>query len=159
MPPAVPGIVWRCAKFDDLDARQLHAIFVARQVVFVVEQECAYLDADGLDLASWHVLGETAGDGLVAYARLLPPGAYFEEPSIGRVLTAPAVRGQGTGHELMRRALGYCREVYPEFREIRIAAQQHLQGFYAQHGFQRASDPYVEDGIPHIQMLRGVQEG
>ncbi len=93
MPPE-PSIAWACAKFEDLDTIQLHAIFAARQIVFVVEQACVYLDVDGRDPACWHLWGESAGDGLVAYARLLPPGVYFEEPSIGRVLTMMAARGQ-----------------------------------------------------------------
>lgn len=120
-----------------------------RERVFVVEQACAYLDADGHDPASRHLWAETAGGAIAAYLRIVPPGEKFAEVSLGRIVTAPEHRGGGLGHELVRRGLDAVGNV-----AVRISAQAHLEQFYGQHGFHRASEPYLEDGIPHIDMLR-----
>jgi ElaA protein len=139
---------WHESPFDALTVHQLYAILALRQRVFVVEQTCAYLDADGADAPSRHLWAERAGD-IVAYVRLVPAGLKFAEVSIGRVITAPETRGTGLGRELMRRAIAACGQV-----PIRIGAQAHLEKFYGELGFVRASDVYDEDGIPHIEMLR-----
>lgn len=127
-----------------------------RQNVFVVERNCVYLDADDLDRRGLHLLG-WEGEGrereLVAYCRILPLGLSFQEPSIGRVLTTPGWRGRGLGKELMKRSIAKITESYPN-HPIHISAQSYLEHFYASFGFQRNSDPYDEDGIPHIEMLR-----
>ena len=130
---------------------QLYKILAMRQRVFVVEQNCAYLDADGVDHVSRHLWAEAADGAVRAYVRIVPAGIKFAELSIGRVITAPEARGTGLGKELMQRALAASGNV-----AIRIGAQAHLEKFYGELGFVRASDVYDEDGIPHIEMLRGI---
>ena len=145
-------IRWRFAPFADLTAREVHDLYRLRADVFVVEQTCAFQDVDGADPASWHLLG-CEGTELVAYSRLLPPGAKFPEASIGRVVTARGVRGTGLGRELMREALRRAEGLWPG-QPIRIGAQCYLERFYTGFGFAKASDPYDEDGIQHVEMLR-----
>ena len=145
-------IRWRFASFAELTSREVHDLLRLRAEVFVVEQACAFQDVDGADPASWHLLG-FRGDELVAYSRLLPAGVKFAEASIGRVVTAPALRGTGCGRELMREALRRADTLWPG-QPIRIGAQQRLERFYEDFGFAQASAPYDEDGIMHIEMLR-----
>jgi ElaA protein len=139
---------WHDRAFAELSPAELYAILALRQRVFVVEQRCAYIDADGHDATSRHLWAERAG-AVSAYLRILPAGEKFAEVSIGRVLTAPEARGTGLGKELMRRGIDAAGP-----GPIRIGAQAHLERFYGELGFVRASDLYDEDGIPHIEMLR-----
>ena len=143
---------WRFARFEDLSPREIHDVYRLRAAVFVVEQECAFQDLDGADPQSWHLLGYR-GDDLVAYSRLVPPGVKYEEPSIGRIITAQSVRRTGLGRTLVRESLARAGELWPG-RAIRIGAQQRLERFYEEFGFVTASAPYDEDGIPHVEMLR-----
>lgn len=147
---------WQCKAFDALTPAELYAAMELRQRVFIVEQNCAYLDADGADTDARHLLGWQDADGsrrLIAYARLLAPSAKFAEPSIGRVVTHPEVRGTGAGRELVTEAiLNIERQGWKG--GIRIAAQMYLEEFYAGFGFQRVSEPYTEDDIWHVDMLR-----
>jgi ElaA protein len=139
---------WHDRAFAELTVHELYAITALREAVFVVEQNCPYLDADGHDQRSRH-LWAADGDTIHAYCRIVPAGDKFAEISIGRVITAPIARGTGLGKELMRRALAACGPI-----AVRIGAQAHLERFYGELGFVRASEPYDEDGIPHIEMLR-----
>jgi len=139
---------WHDRSFAELAVSELYAITVLRERVFIVEQACAYLDADGFDPVSRHLWGEADGR-IHAYLRIVPAGAKFDEISIGRVITAPEARGTGLGRELMKRGIEACGAV-----AIRIGAQAHLERFYGELGFVRASAPYDEDGIPHLEMLR-----
>ena len=150
---------WRFARFDELSPREIHDVFQARIAVFVLEQACPFQDVDGRDPECWHLVGRGhAGQGpLLAYCRLVPPGVRYDEPSIGRVLTTAAGRRAGWGRELMREALRRADELWPG-RTLRIGAQQYLERFYGELGFVRASEPYDEDGIPHIDMLRTGRE-
>jgi ElaA protein len=139
----------------DLGTADLYAALAARQQVFAVEQQCAFLDADGHDAHAWHLLGwagEPREQRLVAYLRVLDPGHKFAEPSIGRVLTLAPYRGVGLGRVLMLEGMARTAAAWPR-RAIRIAAQQRLEAFYASLGFRVASPPYDEDGIAHIDML------
>jgi ElaA protein len=139
---------WHLRTFAELTAAELYAILALRQRVFVVEQNCAYLDADGIDPVSRHLWAEQGG-AIQAYLRIVPAGVKFPELSIGRVITAPKARGSGLGRELMKRGIAAAGAV-----PIRIGAQAHLEKFYGALGFQRASDVYDEDGIPHVEMVR-----
>ena len=145
---------YRRCSFDQLDLRTLYAVMRLRQEVFVVEQDCPYLDADGKDQASWHVLGEDADGILRAYTRLVPRGvSYANYPSIGRVVTSAAVRGWGEGYELMRESIAACRALWGD-TAIKISAQSHLQEFYGRLGFVGTGPGYLEDNIPHRAMIR-----
>ena len=139
---------WHDRAFTELTVAELYAILQLREEVFVVEQNCVYRDADGLDAASRHLFA-TVGDALHAYLRIVPPGAKYTEISLGRIVTAPAARGSGLGRELVRRGLAAVGAV-----PVRIGAQLYLEKFYGDFGFRRAGEVYDEDGIPHIEMLR-----
>jgi ElaA protein len=154
------SVRWAFQAFDALTASELYALLRLRSEVFVVEQNCVFLDMDNSDPQAMHLLG-WADDGatvLVAGARCFGPGVKYAEASIGRVVTAPAARGVGLGHVLMREAVhALCGHWGTQ--AIRIGAQARLQGFYEQHGFVRTGEPYIEDGIPHIEMLRPATHG
>ena len=154
-------IAWHLSRFDDLTPRELHDIYRARLEVFVVEQKCPFQDVDGADPACWHLmglspspLGEGRGEGqLVAYCRLVPPGTKFAEPSIGRVITLGGARGTGLGRELMREAIAHTDKLWPG-KVLRIGAQRYLERFYGSFGFEAVGEPYDEDGIMHVEMVR-----
>lgn len=154
---------WQWSTFANLSVTELYALLRLRSAVFVVEQNCVFQDLDGADAQAMHLLGfaaqSSAGSvaqpqqALLAYARCFPPGVKFAEASIGRVLTAPGVRGSGLGHALMDRAVtAVCTQWGAQ--PIRIGAQAQLAGFYAGHGFVDQGRPYIEDGIAHLEMLR-----
>ena len=143
-------LTWHDCAFGELTAATLYAILGLRSRVFVVEQACAYDDVDGLDPAARHLWAEDGGC-VVAYLRLLPAGMKYPELAIGRVVIDRAYRAHGLGRELMRRGLALAGAV-----PVRLAAQAHLEGFYAGLGFRRTSDVYDEDGIPHVEMLRSA---
>jgi ElaA protein len=142
---------WLTLAWPELGIDQLYRILQLRQEVFVVEQNCVYRDLDGLDCQALHMLCLREGS-LLAYQRCLPPGSSYGESSLGRVVVAPQARGEQLGRELVQRGIECNRRQWPG-TPIRIGAQAHLQGFYASLGFVEASDPYMEDGIPHIEML------
>ena len=156
---SAPPIAWRFARFDQLSPHEVHDIFQARAAVFVVEQTCAFQDVDGADPACWHLIGRSpSGEGggggqVVAYCRLVPPGVKYPQPSIGRVVTLPPARGIGAGRTLMREAIARAEALWPG-QPLRIGAQIYLKDFYGEFGFAQSSDPYDEDGILHIEMIR-----
>lgn len=126
---------WHGCHFDALTLLMLQNINRARQLVFVIEQQCIYLDADGHDESAFHLAAWSPGQSLPwAYARLLVPGQKYAEPSMGRVLTLGAARGTGLGRELVQRAIGHCSERFAG-HGIRISAQTRLAAFYASEGF------------------------
>lgn len=145
-------IDWRFARFDELSPGEIHDLYRLRAAIFVVEQACAFQDLDGADPQSWHLLGRRDGE-LLAYARLVPPGVKYDEPSIGRIVTAHPVRRTGLGRTLVREALARAEKLWPG-RAVRIGAQQRLEKFYEDFGFVTASAPYDEDGIAHVEMVR-----
>jgi ElaA protein len=156
MQPTPSTAQWHCLRFSDLTVTALQHIYAARQAVFVVEQQCIYMDVDGLDEQAWHLAAWSPTHRLpLAYARLFPPGVKYPEASIGRVLTNEAVRGQGWGKVLVGQALARC-DVLFEGCAVRISAQAHLERFYSGFGFQAAGLPYMEDGIPHVNMRRAA---
>ncbi|WP_341911433.1 GNAT family N-acetyltransferase [Polaromonas sp. YR568] len=148
------GITWRAVPFAALTTAELYVVLQLRTEVFVMEQAGIYQDMDGADHAAVHVLGVSDGQ-LVAYARCFPAGVKFAEASIGRVITRESVRGTGLGHELMRQAIA-CVVAQWGAQPLRIGAQARLEKFYVQHGFATAGEPYIEDGIPHVEMLPPV---
>ncbi|OAX87253.1 drug:proton antiporter [Xanthomonas nasturtii] len=153
-PPTLP-LHWQQLRFAQLSTTQLYALLRLRTDVFVVEQHCAYPELDGKDIdpGVLHVLGSSDTAELAAYLRVLPPGLSYPEPSIGRVVIAAAYRGTGLAHTLLREGIRMLHAHWPA-SAIQLGAQAHLQSFYAAHGFAPASAPYLEDGIPHLDMLR-----
>ncbi len=138
--------------FQELSIEELYAILKLRNEVFVVEQNCVYLDTDGKDQLSFHLM-VFKGDFLAGYARLVAPEISFPEVSIGRVVTSMQFRGNGFGRQLIELAVNGCYEMYGKV-DIRISAQYHLIKFYGFFGFVTVGDRYLEDGIPHIEMLK-----
>lgn len=118
----------------------------------MVEQNCPYLDPDGADLACQHLIAWTDDQQLAAYLRIVPPGLKFQEASVGRVITSKFARGTGIGKQLLIKGIAACQAAYPG-AAIRIGAQQYLEQFYQSFGFVTDSDMYLEDDIPHIEML------
>lgn len=143
---------WRWCRFPELGVDDLYDALALRCRVFILEQG-PYQDPDGLDRDSWHLLGRDAAGTLQAYLRVVDPGRKYEEPSVGRVITAPEVRGTGVGRVLVAEGVARTLQAWPR-RAIRISAQAHLERFYGAYGFVRVGEPYDEDHIPHIQMLR-----
>lgn len=146
------GIDWRALPFDALSARELHDLLRLRQDVFVVEQNCVFREIDGRDPLAIHLLGYRAGL-LVACARIFPPGVLGPYGSIGRVVTGQPVRGTGLGRPLMHEALRVLGDLAPD-APVRLAAQAHLELFYASVGFERVGEPYLDDGMLHLDMMR-----
>lgn len=137
--------------FSELSTLELYQLLQLRAEVFVVEQNCPYLDMDDKDQKSFHVLGYDQGK-LVACTRLVPQGVSYEkEPSIGRVVTHPSVRKLGYGKLLMAYSIKECKERFNS-NVIVIGAQQYLDRFYRELGFVPEGDLYLEDNIPHRTM-------
>lgn len=144
---------WVLKKFEDLSTYELYEIIQLRLEVFVVEQDCVYQDCDGKkDYESHHLLGIESNK-IEAYLRVVPPGISYKEVAIGRVITSQNVRGKGIGYELMKEGIVAVENIYGKV-PIRISAQEHLKNYYGSVGFEQVSESYLEDGIPHIEMLR-----
>ncbi len=148
---------WTWCRFGELGVDNLYDALALRCRVFILEQG-PYLDPDGVDRVSSHLLGHDAAGRLQAYLRVVDPGVKYAEPSIGRVITAPESRGTGLGRVLMAEGVARCLAAWPG-RGIRISAQSHLAGFYGGFGFQRVGPDYLEDNIPHCEMLRPADSG
>lgn len=147
-------IQWLLRTFSELTNQQLYAILQLRNEVFVVEQNCVFQDADDKDQECHHLMG-FANDKLVAYTRIVPPGVIYQEASIGRVVTAFSARGTGAGKELMEQSLQCVHDLFGK-SPVKIGAQLYLQKFYESLGFEKCSDVYIEDGIPHIHMIKNI---
>ncbi len=143
--------------FEQLSLSELYAILRLRQEVFIVEQHCPYLDADGLDEDSWHVMGKDQYGSLLAYARILPRGvSYADYPSIGRIITSKHIRGTGIGRKLVSVSIDFLYELFG-VQSIKIGAQCYLDAFYRSFGFVPIGEPYLEDGIWHVGMLLEIR--
>lgn len=147
---------WKWYSFEDFSSTELYAILRLRQQVFIVEQQCAYLDCDDIDKVALHLVGWYEIDKIqpmpCAYLRTIPPLKPKELPSIGRLLTHPDWRRRGVGREAILKGLQHLSTLYPT-SPVRISAQQYLTRFYESLGFNISSDVYDEDGIPHIEMI------
>ncbi len=142
---------WELKKFDDLKVEEIYKILKIRNEVFIVEQQCAYQDCDGKDENSYHLFLQD-NDKIIAYLRILKKGVSYDEISIGRVLVHKDYRGKGISRELMLKAINYI-EVNLNEKEIKIQAQSYLVNFYRSLGFKEVSNEYLEDNIPHMDML------
>lgn len=143
---------WTWQRFAELGVDGVYDMLALRCRVFILEQ-VPYLDPDGLDRGSWHLLGRDEAGELRAYLRVVDPGLKFDEPAIGRVVLDKPLRGSGVADELMRQGIRRCVAAWPG-RGIRISAQAHLQRFYGRHGFATVGNPFLDDGIPHVEMWR-----
>lgn len=146
-------IHWNIKSFGQLSLEELYQILRLRNEVFIVEQQCPYVDIDNSDQQAMHLQGYTADGRLAAYARLFPAGIKFEMVSIGRVATALFARGTGAGRQLMEEAIAACENLYGKV-PLKIGAQLYLKEFYMSLGFVQTSEIYLEDGIEHIEMIR-----
>ncbi len=141
---------WR--RLESFTALEIYEVIQAREAVFVVEQRCAYHEADGADPHCWHLCMHLDG-AFAAYARVVEPGISYDEPSIGRVMTLEKYRHLKLGRALVAEAIAFTEARFPG-RGIRIGAQAHLQHFYGSLGFEPVGDIYDDAGIPHIEMLK-----
>jgi len=146
------SINFRVKRFEEIEALELYKILRLRAEVFVVEQDCVYQDIDNKDQKALHVIGYK-NDQIVAYTRLFKGGDYFENASIGRVVVSQKERQFGYGHDLIKASIEAI-EKHFKTTEIKISAQTYLKKFYESHGFSQIGEEYLEDGIPHIAMVR-----
>ena len=151
------NITWKIKKFAELSVFELYAIVQLRTEVFIVEQNCPYQDTDEKDFKSFHLMGFDENETLVAYSRILPQDVSFPEVSIGRVVSSPKARGTGVGKQLMRKAISVVEEKFGK-TSIHIGAQLYLKKFYESFGFVQISEEYLEDNIPHIEMIKKEQK-
>lgn len=145
-------VVWDIKSFNDLSAKELYEILKIRQEVFIVEQTCCYLDADGYDDKAIHIFAHKEGE-ILAYCRIFKPGIKYPESSIGRVLTSPKHRKLKLGKTLMKIALSTIKYRFTS-HSVRISAQDYLLKFYSDLGFIETSEKYLEDDIPHTEMYQ-----
>lgn len=145
---------WLWLRYPELGQDRLYDVLALRCRVFVLEQG-PFLDPDGVDRHCWHLLLPGADGALHAYLRVVDPGVKYAEPSIGRVVTSPEVRGTGLGRRLVAEGVARCVAAWPG-QGIRISAQSRLQRFYEEAGFVRDGADYLEDGIPHVEMVRSA---
>ena len=138
--------------FQELTIDELHDLLRLRSEVFVVEQDCVYQDIDGKDRKALHVLG-FYNDKLAGYSRCFPPGVYFEEAAIGRIVVDKDFRDKGLGHKIVEASIEATQQEYG-ISTIKLSAQTYLLEFYRSHGFEATGDEYLEDGIPHIAMIK-----
>ncbi|MDO6673978.1 GNAT family N-acetyltransferase [Tenacibaculum sp. 1_MG-2023] len=143
---------FKVKNFQELTTSELYELLQLRSEVFVVEQDCVYQDVDGKDQKALHVIGVKEGK-IIAYTRLFNSGEYFDTPSIGRVVIKETERKYGYGHNLIKASIKAIVDNYNE-TTITISAQTYLQKFYESHGFKQVGEGYLEDGIPHIKMVR-----
>ncbi len=142
-------LTWYSKTFTQLTTHELYEILRLRAEIFVVEQDCPYQDCDNKDQEAIHFFGVFENI-IVAYVRILDSGVSYDSPSIGRVVTSSIIRGKGKGHELMSKAVECCEANFGK-GTITISAQEHLENYYGKVGFKKASDPYMEDGIPILK--------
>ncbi len=150
--PRPATLAWAWQRFEALGVDSLYALLALRARVFILEQG-PYLDPDGLDQHSWHLLGRDGTGALVAYLRIVDAGLKYEAPSMGRVVLEKPLRGSGLADKLVAEGLVRATQAWPG-QGNRISAQAHLQRFYGRHGFVAQGESYLEDDIPHIQMWR-----
>lgn len=141
----------RATRFDGLTRDKLYELLRLRSEIFVVEQNCAYQDIDNKDQDGLHIIGEINSE-IVAYTRCFPPGYYFTEAAIGRVLVKKGFRKKGYAHQIINASMKTIEDEF-QISEIKLSGQQYLIEFYESHGFHQVGKGYLEDGIPHIAMV------
>ena len=142
---------WSCKKFSEFTKQEFYNILVARQKVFIIEQNCNYLDCDNKDEQSYHLLGMDKNN-IASYMRIIPPGISYKDASMGRILTTSKYRGKGLGKLLMKEGISLARKKF-KISKIKISAQSYLLPFYKSFGFVAQGKEYLEDDIPHTEMV------
>ncbi len=150
-------IHWEFKHYKDLSLDELHDLVSLRIEVFVVEQNCPYQELDGKDKIAFHQIGRDDQGKILATTRILGPGVSYAEVSVGRVVVSEKIRGRGIAHEMMEKSKEFIVSEYGEV-PVRISAQEHLEKYYGQHKFVSTGKKYLEDGIPHIEMLYTPKE-
>ena len=145
-------LVWQVKYYPELTTNEFHDIIALRLKAFVVEQNCSYLDLDGKDKKCYHLICRDGYGNVVATARILPPGLSYPEVAIGRVVLDESIRGKGIGHELMKQSMLFAEAEFGKV-PVRISAQKHLEQYYNKHNFISTGKEYLEDEIPHVEML------
>ncbi len=146
---------WILKKYNELTLEEFHNILQLRINVFVVEQNCPYPELDGKDKIAYHfyAVADENSSQILAYTRLFKPGDYYQQAAIGRVVVQPEYRNTGLGHQLIQRSIQQAEKIF-HTTEIKIGAQTYLEKFYKSHGFNKVGEEYIEDGIPHIYMIK-----
>ena len=147
---------WHRHSFEYLPKKDLYAILRLRSEIFVVEQNCVYLDIDDLDQKSYHVYAKNTEGVVVAYVRILPPGTAYPQVSIGRVVVEKSSRGKELGIELMIRAEEWAWDLFQGERDVVIMAQSYLLNWYGRLGYEAQGEEFLEDGIPHQIMVKAI---
>ena len=142
---------WKIKRFEELSGYEVYKISALRNEIFIVEQDCVYLDCDNKDFKSYHLFCEDNGE-LIAYLRIIDKGISYDNMSIGRVSVKKGYRGKGIAREMLVKAIDFIENNLNE-KAIKIQAQSYLLDFYSSLGFKSISDEYLEDNIPHIDMI------
>ncbi|WP_299183756.1 GNAT family N-acetyltransferase [uncultured Aquimarina sp.] len=145
-------MLFQVKSFNELSLSELYKVLRLRAEVFVVEQDCVYQDIDNKDQKALHVIGYK-NNNIIAYTRIFDAGDYFEKASIGRVVVSETERKYGYGHDLIKQSIVAIKDQYSK-EEIKISAQCYLKNFYEKHNFKQIGEEYLEDGIPHIAMVK-----
>ena len=145
-------ITWQTKAFKDLSVDEYFEIIHLRTEIFVVEQDCPYQEVDEKDRKSYHLYGRAENGQVIAVTRILPPGISYNEISVGRVALKAVYRGKGIADELMNETFKFIEKEFGK-QPIRISAQEYLLNYYSKHGFKQVGEMYLEDDIPHIEML------
>ena len=141
--------------FQELSLEEFHDIVALRIQIFIIEQNCPYQEVDGKDKLAHHLFFKNEMDEIIAVTRILPQGISYEEVAIGRVVVHEDYRGTGLGNQLMADSMNFVRDKYGEV-PVRLSAQKHLENYYGNHGFKSTGKEYLEDGIPHVEMLYNI---
>ena len=141
--------------FQELSLEEFHDIIALRIQIFIIEQNCPYQEVDGKDKLAHHLFFKNEKDEIIAVTRILPQGISYPEVAIGRVVVHEAYRGTGLGNQLMADSMNFVRDKYGEV-PVRLSAQKHLENYYGNHGFKSTGKEYLEDGIPHVEMLYNI---
>ena len=141
--------------FQELSLEEFHDIIALRIQIFIIEQNCPYQEVDGKDKLAHHLFFKNEMDEIIAVTRILPQGISYEEVAIGRVVVHEDYRGTGLGNQLMADSMNFVKDKYGEV-PVRLSAQKHLENYYGNHGFKSTGKEYLEDGIPHVEMLYNI---
>ncbi|MEX1191049.1 MAG: GNAT family N-acetyltransferase [Brumimicrobium sp.] len=143
---------WQFKHYNDLLLSEFHDILALRIQVFVVEQKCPYQELDGKDKKAYHLICRNGKGNVVGTMRILPPGVSYEEIAYGRIVLDETERGTQQGHDLMREAMDFTKAEFGDV-PIKLSGQKHLENFYNKHNFKSTGKEYLEDGIPHVEMI------